>query len=522
MNILVVVRENAESGEIENMLQRIAPMVEAGQKGSGNFCCKVIGTAGDGKKGYEAIRRLCPDLVIADVELPETDGLKMLEKIREDQSEVKVILLAEKENFSQAKRAIELEAEGYLIKPVKEDELCQAVVRVEKKLKKEHVAESVLSIDNIFMACLNGQLSPDCDFHLMTKYMYGFTIEEPGAVFAVWLGEGYEEQKEYAKNVIRQSEIYRTSRASSVFEARVWKIVFVVLYQMEDERQEYIYFQKQIVPKLCQQLRGTVVCIWAKAHQIVELPDVLKHMNSMKDWNLLFDRGELIRQEAIDCQKTVPLKYPAEIESQARQAVKAKDGEEIKRAYYRLYDHIRREPHSPEEMKGCLIRFNMALLNVYKTQWEVESELEIQRCMQAISTAMSWSEVRAAMESFLMMLNFNAFEEQEDGRLSPLVRKAVQIVRKYYDQGITLEEVAGRLFVSEEYLSSQFKKETGAGFTETIRKYRIDRIKGLLIGTKLKINQIAELTGYADSKYMSRVFKEETGMLPTEFRKAAH
>ena len=182
----------------------------------------------------------------------------------------------------------------------------------------------------------------------------------------------------------------------------------------------------------------------------------------------------------------------------------------------------KREPHSPGEMKECLIRFNMALLNVYKTQWEIESEVEIQRCMQAISTAMSWREVRAAMDSFLTMLRFNAFEEKEDSRLSPLVRKAVQIARKYYDQGITLEEVAGRLYVSEEYLSSQFKKETGAGFTETIRKYRIDRIKELLIGTKLKINQIAELTGYADSKYMSRVFKEETGMLPTEFRKAAH
>ena len=42
----------------------------------------------------------------------------------------------------------------------------------------------------------------------------------------------------------------------------------------------------------------------------------------------------------------------------------AKDGEEIKRAYYRLYDHIRRRPHSPGDMKECLIRFNMALLNV--------------------------------------------------------------------------------------------------------------------------------------------------------------
>ena len=521
MKILVVVRERAETGEIEKMLQRIVPISEADQDDRDD-CRKVIGIAGDGKTGYEMIRRECPDLVLADVELPEMGGLEMLEKLRGDHSDVKAVLLAEKEDFSQAKRAIDLGVEGYLVKPVREDELRQAVVRAGEKLKREHMAEAVLSIENIFLACLNGQLSPDPDFNRMTRQRFGFTVEEPGAVFAVWLGDSFEEQKEYARNVIEQSKDFGAGRASRVFEARAWKILFVVLYQIENEEREYTYFQKEIVPKLCRQLLGTVVCIWAKAERIVDLPDVLKHMNFMKDWNLLFDRGELIRQEAIDGQKTVPLKYPAEIEVRARQAVAAKDGEEIKRAYYSLYDYIQREPHSPGEMKECLIRFNMALLNVYKTQWEIESEVEIQRCMQAISTAMSWREVRAAMDSFLTMLRFNAFEEKEDSRLSPLVRKAVQIARKYYDQGITLEEVAGRLYVSEEYLSSQFKKETGAGFTETIRKYRIDRIKELLIGTKLKINQIAELTGYADSKYMSRVFKEETGMLPTEFRKAAH
>ena len=31
-----------------------------------------------------------------------------------------------------------------------------------------------------------------------------------------------------------------------------------------------------------------------------------------------------------------------------------------------------------------------------------------------------------------------------------------------------------------------------------------------------------ELTGYADPKYMSRVFKEEVGVLPTEYRKSVH
>ena len=100
-----------------------------------------------------------------------------------------------------------------------------------------------------------------------------------------------------------------------------------------------------------------------------------------------------------------------------------------------------------------------------------------------------------------------------------MVRKAVEMAKKYYSEGITLEETASRLYVSEEYLSTQFKKETQSSFTETVRKFRIEKIKDLLLNSKLKLNQIAELTGYSDPKYMSRVFKEEVGMLPTEFRK---
>ena len=192
----------------------------------------------------------------------------------------------------------------------------------------------------------------------------------------------------------------------------------------------------------------------------------------------------------------------------------------MKRCYYRVYDLLRRQPHFPKDMKECLIRFNMAVINVYKTRNEIESELKIQACMQKIGEAMSWGQIRTAMEEFLSLLNFKAFSEEKDKAFSPLIRRAVQMVRKYYDQGLTLEETAERLFVSEEYLSSQFKKETGAGFTETVRHYRIQRIKGLLLNTQLKLNQIAELTGYTDPKYMSRVFKEEVGVLPSEYRKS--
>ncbi len=60
-----------------------------------------------------------------------------------------------------------------------------------------------------------------------------------------------------------------------------------------------------------------------------------------------------------------------------------------------------------------------------------------------------------------------------------------------------------RLHVTEEYLSTQFRKETGQTFTETIRGYRIEHVKELLTTTTWKLTKIAEMVGYADPKYMS-------------------
>ena len=147
-----------------------------------------------------------------------------------------------------------------------------------------------------------------------------------------------------------------------------------------------------------------------------------------------------------------------------------------------------------------------------------ESELRIQKILQRIASADTWNQIETDMKEFMTFLDYSE-PKTEEPSVSDLIQRAKVLIRKYYNQGITLEETARKLFVSEEYLSAQFKKETGSTFTETVRKYRIEKVKELLVETHLKMNQIAELSGYSDPKYMSRVFKEEVGMLPTEYRK---
>lgn len=99
------------------------------------------------------------------------------------------------------------------------------------------------------------------------------------------------------------------------------------------------------------------------------------------------------------------------------------------------------------------------------------------------------------------------------------VRRAVAIIHEFYRTGITLDEIAVKLGITPEYLGTQFHQEMGVNFSAYIKKYRMNKAKELLLGTQLKLYEIAEMVGYSDAKYFSRVFKAETGQLPAEYRK---
>ena len=100
-----------------------------------------------------------------------------------------------------------------------------------------------------------------------------------------------------------------------------------------------------------------------------------------------------------------------------------------------------------------------------------------------------------------------------------MVRKAESLMKEFYNTGITLEEIAGKLNITPEYLGTQFHKETGLTYSAYMKNYRMSKAKELLISTNLKLYEIADQVGYQDPKYFSKVFRDNTGMLPAEYRR---
>lgn len=81
----------------------------------------------------------------------------------------------------------------------------------------------------------------------------------------------------------------------------------------------------------------------------------------------------------------------------------------------------------------------------------------------------------------------------------------------------SLQQVAEKFYVNKKYLSALFKKVTGKRYIDFITHLKIERAKMLLTDSNLKVYNVAEMLGFADAEYFSKVFKNQTGMSPSSF-----
>ncbi len=98
------------------------------------------------------------------------------------------------------------------------------------------------------------------------------------------------------------------------------------------------------------------------------------------------------------------------------------------------------------------------------------------------------------------------------------VYKVIEFIKANFQRRMSLEEIAASTYLSKTYLSSLFKKETGYSISEYINIVRIERSKSLLLEENISIIDIANLCGFEDQSYFTKVFKHIVGITPKKYR----
>lgn len=99
-----------------------------------------------------------------------------------------------------------------------------------------------------------------------------------------------------------------------------------------------------------------------------------------------------------------------------------------------------------------------------------------------------------------------------------MVDRIIEYVQENYMNPLTVKDLADYVHVSESYLSRKMTAHTGMSPIKYVNYVRIENAK-LALKTEHSIEEIASLTGFRDSKYFTTVFKRQTGLPPSAFRK---
>ncbi|WP_147917806.1 helix-turn-helix domain-containing protein [Ruania zhangjianzhongii] len=101
------------------------------------------------------------------------------------------------------------------------------------------------------------------------------------------------------------------------------------------------------------------------------------------------------------------------------------------------------------------------------------------------------------------------------------VQRARDYLLENFDQPVRVPELAARVGLSASHFAATFRRATGGGVLEYVKRIRMARARVLLVTSDLTVAEVAHAVGYEDPFYFSRQFRAVSGASPSQFRSAS-
>ncbi|MCR5209007.1 MAG: response regulator [Lachnospiraceae bacterium] len=111
-------------------------------------------------------------------------------------------------------------------------------------------------------------------------------------------------------------------------------------------------------------------------------------------------------------------------------------------------------------------------------------------------------------------------EKSEEPSFDRVIDNVISEIREHYTEDISLTSLATKYNLSMARLSEMIKENLKVNFSDYIASLRIQRAKELLRDESISIQEIAEIVGYNDYFYFTKVFKKVEGISPSKYRKS--
>lgn len=479
---------------------------------------EVVGEAYDGEEAYELCQKLHPDILITDICMPRENGLELIKKIRITLPSIQIIILSGYNDFSYAKQAIHFGVSEYLLKPVDEDEVYKAIDKISNELSKTDHRDSDLGIYNAFNEVIHANetiLISEKDY--FDGYMKEFIFDTLG-VLILYDRDGFSDKSVRCKCKVLLEQQFGGYVCDNKKNSNELICFFSKAAAKNKLREDVAGIQTTMLRQGYDHILISYAISRFEAVKVITVQKVYAKARQALEAFFWYQQDQIFSEERFEFRELNLLS-------------KSNDQAELILLSFRLMKKEYTISILKEYLEAILKEYEYGNpIEIKQLMWRL-----LEKAMEVISLSSDFRErmIRSKTDFFLILSKEDATERilsltielmeccgKQNGNDNQ--DNFIQAMRDYihsnYNKDIDLESLADHLHFNPSYLSSLFKKKIGCNFSRYVTQVRIEHAKRLLESNEFKVLEVSEQVGYLDTKYFTKMFKNMTGMTPSEYQ----
>ncbi len=467
-----------------------------------DYDMEIVGKARNGVECLDMVRRTRPDLVITDIRMPGITGLELIEKLVKSDHHPVVVFMSGYSDFEYARKAIDLGALSYLLKPIGQKELRSTILRAGEELNRRAKNQRFLRARNENAIIEFLSTMPAGIERRVVMERLGLSGRNDEFLFIVT-------DRNVDADVLTSPlrDFVETSRVTLDERAALYVGNIVLAAEKSITR---------TIARLSSTL-GVAIGVSERSAEVSDFPILLRQAKSA--YFAEFVTG--LKQAVIYERAAAPVLTVLANDFEALFAVG--DESRLRRLTDQLPGLCSASRPTVDELLGL---YNTLLTGANRILF-ADGRHDLVRGLLPDPDTMvrRFSSVHQLANDLHELLSDLFGSSGDDGRTEFAARDLVSSVRQYIrnnlSSNLSADGIATKFGVGRMALSTRFRAETGSSLPEYVRGARLDHAGFLLRHTALSVQEIAQMCGYDDYFYFARLFRSAKGMTASEFRKTS-
>ncbi|ATD54512.1 response regulator transcription factor [Clostridium chauvoei] len=465
--------------------------------------CKVLGEASNAYEAINIAKEIKPDIIITDINMPEINGIEMAKNIKEILPNTKFIVITGYDDFQYARGAVKINALDFILKPIQVSEFTEAINNAVSLIEKERINNS-LSIEKQILRIVRGQ-SP---IEIIDNY---FNLLDSIRIVLI-NNDSYEyfnnNNKDYLNTRISYivKEWIRNNISSYyIFEPHANRIGIIITTS------ENVDF-KELIKRIIEELDGVITISITQEESPLELRELYKRAKNLYEKCFYEGYGKVLKEQEKKELTIDHLKFDELVNEIVDNILNAdiKKAEKSINYLFKIFSYKMIK-------KSKIIKVVLELvLRVKQGFIELGISSEALEAIELENDYNQMIDLKKDLETFIVVAVENIREYRgtlEDSS----IKRAIKFINNNFNKNISLKVVASSVYLNESYLSRELKQTLGMGFSEYIRKLRIEKAMELL-KKGFSVSSVAKEVGYSDYRQFSTNFKKYTGDVPSNYK----